>query len=121
MGSGDIQDQFLIILNDEYTKTLLANSFKELDMVDLYDQQIILGEKYIEMVENGELNFDAQTKIDFSGTFYSYAEVDVLNLLVNGKIPSDFGVIYAQSSNEFFDGIKFGDDAMILTYPEKQV
>ena len=118
LGSGEIQEQFLEILNDESTKTILAHGFEEFDMIDLYDQQIILGEKYIEMVEKGELNFDAQTQIDFSGTFYSYSEVDVLNLLVNGKIPSDFGAIYAQSSNEYYDGIKFEDDAMILTYPE---
>ena len=116
--SGDIQEQFLEILNDEQTKTILAHGFEEYDMIDVYDQQILLGEKYIEMVENGELNFDAQTQIDFSGTFYSYSEIDVLNLLVNGKVPSDFGTIYAQSGKDFFSGIQFEDDAMILTYPE---
>ena len=116
--SGDIQEQFLEILNDEQTKTILAHGFEEYDMIDVYDQQILLGEKYIEMVEKGELNFDAQTQIDFSGTFYSYSEIDVLNLLVNGKVPSDFGTIYAQSGKDFFSGIQFEDDAMILTYPE---
>ena len=116
--SGDIQEQFLEILNDEQTKTVLAHGFEEYDMIDVYDQQILLGEKYIEMVEKGELNFDVQTQIDFSGTFYSYSEIDVLNLLVNGKVPSDFGTIYAQSGKDFFSGIQFEDDAMILTYPE---
>ncbi len=120
MGSGEIQEPFLKILNDDLTKSLLAKSFEEIEMVDVYDQQIILGEKYIEMVEKGELNFDTQTKIDFSGTFYSYAEVDVLNLLVNGKVPSDFGVIYAHSGNEFYPGIQFEENAMTLTYPEKK-
>ena len=116
--SGDIQEQFLEILNDEQTKTVLAHGFEEYDMIDVYDQQILLGEKYIEMVEKGELNFDVQTQIDFSGTFYSYSEIDVLNLLVNGKVPSDFGTIYAQSGKDFFSGIQFEDDAMILTYPD---
>lgn len=116
--SVNFHERFMNIFNDRDTKTLLSKSFEELDMVDLYDQQIILGEKYIEMVDKGEIDFDMQTKIDFSGAFYSYAEVDVLNLMVNGKIPSGFGVIYAQSSNKYFDGIKFEDDAMILTYPE---
>ena len=119
LASGEIQDQFLKVLKDERTKTVLYHGYEEFDMIDLYDQQIIIGEKYIEMVEKGEVNFDEQTRINFSGTFYSYAEVDVLNLLVNGKIPSGFGVIYAQSSQEFFPGIKFEGDAMILTYPEK--
>jgi len=117
LASGEIQDQFLKVLKDERTKTVLYHGYKEFDMIDLYDQQIVIGEKYIEMVEKGEVNFDEQTRINFSGTFYSYAEVDVLNLLVNGKIPSGFGVIYAQSSQEFFPGIKFEGDAMILTYP----
>ena len=118
MGDEEIQEPFEAILNDNYTKTLLANSFEESEMVDLYDQQIILGEKYIEMVEKREINFDAQTKIDFSGAFYSYSEVDLLNLLVNGKVPSGFELIYAQSSNEYYDGVKFEDDYTVLTYPE---
>lgn len=119
LGSGDIQEQFLEILNDENTIALLAHSFEEIDMLDLYDRQIILGEKYIQMIKQGEINFDAQTKIEFSGTLYSYAEVDVLNLLVNGKIPSDFRAVYAQSSNVYYEGITFEDGALILNYPEK--
>ena len=118
LGKAEIHDEFLNILNDNYTKDLLAHSFEELDMIALYDQQIILGKKYIEMVGKGELNFDSQTKIEFSGAFYSYPEVDVLNLLIRGKIPSDFGIIFAQSSNEMHSGIKFEKDAMILKYPE---
>jgi hypothetical protein len=118
LGKVEIHNQFVNILYDDDTKALLANGFEELDMIDLYDQQIIIGEKYIEMIEEGEVNFDPQTKIYFSGVFYSYAEVDVLNLLINGKIPSDFGIIFAQSSNEHYSGIKFEDDVMILNYPE---
>ena len=119
LASGEIQEQFVEILNDELTKTILAHGFEEFDAIDLYDQQIILGEKYVEMVEKRELNFDAQTKIDFNSYFYSYSEIDVLNLLVNGKKPSDFGAIYANSGDELYiSGIKFEDDAMILTYPE---
>ena len=118
MESEDFHERFMHVFNDSYSKTLLANGYKESEMVGLYDQQIKLGEKFIEMVEKGKINFDEQTKIDFSGTFYSYAEVGVLNLLVNGKIPSDFGAIYAQSSNKFYDGIKLEDDAIIFTYPE---
>jgi len=115
---GKIQEQFVAILNDNQTKTLFANSFEEWGMVDLYDQQILLGEKYIEMVEKGEMNFDTQTKIDFSGTFYSYAEVDILNLLVDGKVPSGFDLIYAQSSNVYYDGINLEDDYLVVSYPE---
>ena len=115
---GDFHERFMNVFNDNLTKTLLAKSFEEREMAQLYEQQIMLGEKYIEMVEKGEINFNEQTKIDFSGTFYSYAEVDVLNLMVNGKIPSDFGMIYAQPSNVYYNGIKLENDAIILTYPE---
>lgn len=118
LGSVQIEEQYLKILNDEYSKTLIAHGIEESKMIDLYDLQILLGEKFVEMVEKGEMNFDTQTKIDFSGTFYSYSEFNVLNLLVNGKVPSDFGVIYAQSGNLFYSGVEFEDDAMILTYPQ---
>jgi len=118
MELGDFHERFMNVYNDTFTKTLLAKGFEESEMVKLYDEQILLGEKYIEMVEKREMNFDAQTKIDFSGTFYSYAEVDVLNLMINGKIPSDFGLIFAQSSNVYYGGIAFENDAIILTYPE---
>jgi len=114
----DPQEKFLEILNDENTTALLAKSFEEANMTSLYDQQILLGEKYIEMVDKQEVNFNEQTKIDFSGTLFTYAEVDFLNLLVNGKVPSGFDLIYAQSSNEYYDGIKFEDDYTVLTYPE---
>ena len=118
MESGNFHERFMNVFNDNLTKTLLAKGYEEREMVDLYDEQIKLGKKYIEMVEKEELNFDEQTKIDFSGTFYSYSEVDVLNLMVNGQIPSDFRMIFAHSSNAFYHGIKSEDDAIILTYPE---
>ena len=119
--SHQFQEKFLETLNDTYSKNVLENGFKEQDMIELYDLQIMLGEKFVEMVDKGEINFDLQTQIDFSGTFYSYSEVDVLNLLVDGKIPSDFGTIYAQSGKEYYDGINFENDAMILTYPDNKL
>ena len=80
--SHQFQEKFLETLNDTYSKNVLENGFKEQDMIELYDLQIMLGEKFVQMVDKGEINFDLQTQIDFSGTFYSYSEVDVLNLLV---------------------------------------
>ncbi|TFG78983.1 MAG: hypothetical protein E4H26_01075 [Flavobacteriales bacterium] len=118
MGEGDIKERFLEVLNAQDTKALFAKSFVELNMTGLYDQQILLGEKYIEMVDKQEMNFDEQTKIEFSGILYSYSEVGILNLLVNGKVPSDFGLLYAQSSNKFYSGIKFKEDHIVLTYPD---
>ncbi len=121
LGEGEIKEQFLEILNSQDTKALFAKSFIELNMTGLYDQQILLGEKYIEMVEKQELNFDEQTKIDFSGILYSYSEVGILNLMVNGKVPSGFGLLYAQSSNKYYPGIRFEEDHINLTYPENRL
>lgn len=94
-----LQETFLEILNTENTTALLAKSFEEKNMTSLYEKQIRLGEKYVEMVDKQEVNFKEQTKYDFSGSLNTYAEVDVLNLLVNGRVPLGFGLVYAQSSN----------------------
>ena len=83
-------DRFLEILNTESTTTLFAKGFEETNMIDLYDLQILLGEKYIEMVDKQRLKFSEQSKISFSSIIGTYEDVDVLNLLVNGKIPPNF-------------------------------
>ena len=111
-------NQFLKVLFAENTKSLFAKGFEEENMTNLYDLQITLGEKYIEMINSQRMNFDEQTKIDFSNISYSYEEVDVLYLLYKGKVPPNFGFIYAQSSNEYYDGIHFEDGYAVLTYPE---
>ena len=118
MTTDQLEEKFLEILNTENTTALLAKSFEEENMTNLYEKQIRLGEKYIEMVDKQEVNFKDETNIDLSGTLYSNAEVDVLNLLVNGRVPLGFGLIYAQSSNEYYIGVKIEDDYKILTYPE---
>ena len=118
MTTDQLQEKFLEILNTENTTALLAKSFEEENMAGLYETQIRLGEKYIEMVDKQEVNFKEQTKIDFSSVIYSYAEIDVLNLLVNGRLPLGFGLIFAQSSNDYYAGVKIKDDYKILIYPE---
>jgi len=118
MKTDQLQEKYLEILNTENTTALLAKSFEEENMAGLYETQIRLGEKYIEMVDKQEVNFKEQTKIDFSSVIYSYAEIDVLNLLVNGRVPLGFGLIFAQSSNDYYAGVKIENDYTILTYPE---
>ena len=112
------QERFLEILNDERTIALISKGFEEMDMRGLYDLQIFLGEKYIEMVENNQRIFDEQTRINLSGLFNSYDEVNELNLLVNGRIPPNFSIIFAQSGNEYYGGIEFKNDHLVIVYPE---
>ncbi len=111
-------DRFLEILRAESTSELYSNGFEEMDMIDLYELQIVLGAKYIEMVGNGQRNFDEQTKIDLSGILNSYDEVNTLNLMVNGKVASNFTMIYSQSSNEYYSGITYEKDFVEITYPD---
>ena len=112
------QDRFGEILFAESTTALLSRGFEEEEMTPLYDLQIALGEKYIEMIENDQREFDQQTRIHFSGILNSYDEVDELNLLVNGQVPPNFRMIYAQSGEELYPGINFENDYVILDYPE---
>ena len=41
-----------------------------------------------------------------------------MNLLVNRKVPCNFRILFAQSSNEYYPGIEFKDDHVVLIYPE---
>ncbi|SDB50326.1 hypothetical protein SAMN03097699_1754 [Flavobacteriaceae bacterium MAR_2010_188] len=116
--SAEKKQRFVEILNDEDTKSLFEKGFEESNMVSFYSQQLILGDKFIEMVKDKEFNFNEQTKIDFSGTLNSYAEVDILNLLVNGKIPANFDMIYAHSGDVFYPGITSEDGYAVLVYPD---
>ena len=116
--TGDKLDRFLEILNAESTKALFARGFQERNMIQLYDMQMLLGEKYIEMVDNGQMDFDEQTKIEFSGILNSYDEVNRLNLIVNGQLSTTFAMIYAQPSNNYYEGIFEEEEKVVLTYPD---
>ncbi len=111
------QDQFQEVLHTESTTTLISKGFEEKDMTGLYDLQITLGEKYVEMVENKLREFDDQTRIDLSGILNSYDEVNELNLLIKGQVPPNFMMLYAQSGNELYPGIDSENDYVVLTYP----
>ena len=116
--SEDKKNRFLEILKAESTSLLFSKGFEEMDMIDFYELQIALGEKYIEMVVKEQRDFDEQTKIDLSGILNSYDEVNTLNLMVNGRVPPNFRMIYAQSSSEYYSGIEFEKNYVELSYPE---
>ena len=111
-------DRFLEILKAESTSELLSKGFEELDMTDVYAMQILLGEKYIEMVGKEQRDFDEQTKIVLSSILNSYDEVNTLILMFNGQVPPNFRFIYAQSGSEYYPGIKFEKDFVEISYPD---
>ncbi len=115
----DKLDRFLEVLNAEKTKALFSKGFEEFNMGPMYDIQILLGEKYIDMVKKDQKDFDEETRVQLSGILNTYDEVNTLNLIVNGNLSTNFAMIYAQHSNKYYPGIKFENDYVVLTYPEK--
>ena len=109
--------RFYKIINDPITFSLIIHGYDEKDFVDAYEDQIRLGEKYIEMVNQGEFNFDEQDKLDFSGILYSYSEADLLKILIKGRTPSGFDILYA-SSGRYFAWEKHEENYIVLSYPE---
>lgn len=115
--ANDKKDRFLEILNDQITIELFAKGFEEMNLIGLYNQQIVLGEKFIEMVANQHMDFNEQTRIELSSILNTYDEVNTLNLLVQGQVPPNFTMIYAQSSDEYYSGIEFKEGYVELIYP----
>lgn len=113
----DKLNRFLDVLRAESTTALFSKGFEEMNMTQLYELQILLGEQFIEMVDTGQRYFDEQTRIDLSGILNSYDEVNELNLIVNGQVPPNFTLIYAQSRNKRFTAIEYEDGYVVLNYP----
>jgi len=111
-------DRFYEILRDPVTTSIIGLGYYEGTKTKVYDRQIILGEKFIEMVQRKENNFDEQAKLDFSGILYSPSETDQLRLMINGRTTSGFGVLLAASGQvtdlEYYEEA----DYLVITYPE---
>ena len=41
-----------------------------------------------------------------------------MNILVNGRVPLGFGILFAKSSNDYYEGLNIEDDYAVVTYPE---
>lgn len=105
------------VVNDDLTINLFyTGAGSEIYMVYYYDDLITLGENYIKMVENGETDFSAESKMELRSILDTFSNPDELAILINGKITSGFNISFAASSN-YTDWNSFEDNYITLNYP----
>lgn len=109
--------RFFEILRDNRTKNLFGHAYYEPSMIQTYEEQILMGTKLIEMIKSSNTTFDEQTKLDFSGILYSFADADLISILINGEIPTGFEPNYA-ASGIYRDHFSYKEDYFVIDYPE---
>ena len=112
-----IRPRYLEILKDGHSINILENAFYEPRVIRLYEEQILMGNKLISMINNSNYTFDQQTKLDFSGILFSFGDVDLVSILINGQVPTEFELRYASSGvgSGHFSREK---DYVVIEYPE---
>ena len=111
------QPLYLEVLRDDITKNIFGNGYNESSITQIYEEQILMGNKLVDMVKNSKTAFNQQTKLDFSGLLYSFADADLVSILINGKVPTGFDIRYT-SSKLLSDYFSNENDYLILEYPE---
>ena len=110
-------DRFYEILRDPVTESIIGLGYYEGAVINVYDRQIGLGEKFISMVQGKEKYLDEQAKLDFSGILYSHTETGRLRLMINGRATAGFDILYAASESPL-EWYKLEEDYIVLFYPE---
>lgn len=109
--------QFLKILRDNATLAILELAEDEVNFIKPYEEQILMGKKLIEMIQNATTTFDQKTKLELSSVLFSFGDADFVSLLTNGQVPTAFKINYAASglySNHFSKQ----EDYLTVEYPE---
>ncbi|MEL4455251.1 DUF6090 family protein [Lutimonas vermicola] len=109
--------RFREILRDNSTKNIFGHAYYEPNIIQTYEEQILMGNKLIEMIKSSNTTFDEQTKLDFSGILYSFADADLISILINGEIPTGFEPKYA-ASVIYRDHFSYKEDYFVIEYPE---
>jgi|GEM_PF-476490 hypothetical protein len=108
--------RFLEILNAPQTRSILESGYSEGGVVKQYQEQILMGEKLVEMIRKSKTDFDQQTKLDFSGILFSFGDADIISLLINGEVPTGFNLNYAAS--DIFRGYTSKQkNYLVIEYP----
>jgi len=111
--------RYFEILRDNNTKSIFGSAYNEPSIIQTYEEQILMGDKLIEMIKNSKTSFDQQTKLDFSGILYSFADADLISILINGQIPTGFEPKYAASGliENYYSN---KEDYFVIEYPENK-
>ena len=108
--------RFIEILKAPQTITILRNGFTESRLIKTYQEQILMGEKLVQMIRESKTEFDQQTKLAFSGILFSFGDADIVSLLINGEVPTGFQLNYAAS--DIFRGYTSNqEDYLVIEYP----
>ncbi|WP_299122820.1 DUF6090 family protein [uncultured Winogradskyella sp.] len=111
--------KFLEILRDDLSLNILELAGNEHFFIRLYEDQILLGNKLVEMIRDSKTSFDEQTKLELSGVLYSFGDADVLSLLINGEATTGFDVRYA-ASDLFYNYFSKEKGYLSIKYPADQ-
>lgn len=111
--------QFLEILRDDHSMNVLEHAGNEHFFIRLYQEQILMGKKLVEMIRDSKTSFDEQTKLELSGVLFSFGDADFLSILTNGQVPTGFDVRYAASGlfRNYFSKEK---EYLSIEYPANQ-
>ena len=109
------------IANDGFTLGLFyGGAFGEESLIKLYDDLIVIGEMYTEMVKNDKMDFTNTSKMEFDNISPAFSNEDILNVLINGKLRRGFNLM--ASSSGFYGGWRnFEEDHIALNYPDNQL
>ena len=117
----DMYADYQKIANDGRTLGLFYGGvLGEESLIKLYDDLIVIGEMYTEMVKNDKMYFTNNSKIEFDNISPAFSNEDILNVLINGKLRTGFN--FAASASGFYGGWRnFEEDHIALNYPDNQL
>jgi hypothetical protein len=105
------------IANDDLTINLFyVGASSEIYMVYFYNDLISLGENYIKMVKNGEMDFSAESKMELRSILDTFSNSEELAILINGQTTNGFNINFAASSS-YSEWNRFEDNYITLNYP----
>lgn len=113
------ESRYLEILRDVSSRNVIGPGKFEPYFIKQYEEQILMGKAIVKMIENSETAFDEQIKLDFSGILYSFANADVLSILINGKIPTGFA-LKSVASGIIDDYYNYEEDYLEIKYAENK-
>jgi hypothetical protein len=109
------------VVNDDLTLHLFfAGAGSEIYMVYFYNDLIALGETFIKMSKNGEMDFSEESKMELRSILDTFSNPEELAVLINGQTTKGFNINYASSAH--YGGWNTIEDSYIsLNYPDNRL